>query len=220
MRLARTPGPTALLGLLREIDATRAPLHPLLLQGWIIFSVLPSSRPALSSALCGILTVALVYWIGHEAFDRATGLWAAWLCAVSPVLVYYSREVRMYALLVLITCLGWGSLFANRRSCPTLVALALRTLPDRTGLHSSPGLVDGRGPGVRLAAQSPRPLESPGEPGYLPMPSSSWRYCPGLAGTSITSRNRSAACCLSGFCLACRSDSLAGTHGFLPFSYF
>ncbi len=116
MRLARTTGPTALLGLLREIDATRAPLHPLLLQGWItLFGPSEFSARALS-ALCGVLTVALVYWIGHEAFDRATGLWAAWLCAVSPVLVYYSREVRMYAALVLFTCLGWGSLFANRRS--------------------------------------------------------------------------------------------------------
>ena len=51
-----------------------------------------------------------------QAFDRATGLWAGWLCGLSPLLVYYSREVRMYALLVPITCLGWGSLFARRRA--------------------------------------------------------------------------------------------------------
>ena len=68
------------------------------------------------SALCGIVTVALIYWVGLTAIDRATGLWASWLCALSPLLVYYSREVRMYALLVLLTCLGWGCLFSQRRS--------------------------------------------------------------------------------------------------------
>ncbi len=116
MRLARTPNPSALLGLLQEIDATRAPLQPLVLQGWIsLFGSSDLSARAFS-ALCGIVTVALVYWVGHEAFDGATGLWAAWLCGLSPLLVYYSREVRMYALLVLMTCLAWGSLFARRRS--------------------------------------------------------------------------------------------------------
>ncbi len=67
-------------------------------------------------ALCGILTVAVVYWVGLRAFDATTGLWASWLCAISPLLVYYSREVRMYAWLVLVTCLGWGLLFSQRRS--------------------------------------------------------------------------------------------------------
>ncbi len=116
MRLARTQGPRALFGLLQEIDATRAPLHPLLLQGWIALLGPSDLSGRAFSALCGIVTVALVYWVGLNAFDRATGLWASWLCALSPILVYYSREVRMYALLVLLTCLGWGCLFAQRRS--------------------------------------------------------------------------------------------------------
>jgi len=116
MRLARTQGPLALLGLLQEIDATRAPLHPLLLQGWIALLGPSDLSGRTFSALCGIVTVVLVYWVGLKAFDRATGLWASWLCALSPLLVYYSREVRMYALLVLLTCLGWGCLFAQRRS--------------------------------------------------------------------------------------------------------
>ena len=66
--------------------------------------------------VCGIVTVGLVYWIGLLVFDRATGLWAAWLAAISPPLVYYSREARMYALLVMIACLCWGLLFSLRKS--------------------------------------------------------------------------------------------------------
>jgi mannosyltransferase len=116
MHLARTAGPAALLRLLRQIDATRAPLHPLLLQAWVsLFGASEVSARA-QSALCGILTVALVYWLGLQSYDAKTGLWAAWLSALSPLLVYYSREVRMYAWLVLITCLAWGLLNSHRRS--------------------------------------------------------------------------------------------------------
>jgi uncharacterized membrane protein len=116
MRLARTESPPALLRLLDQIDATRAPLQPLLLQGWVsIFG--PSDLSGRSfSAFCGILTVAVVYWVGLRAFDATTGLWAAWLSAISPPLVYYSREVRMYAWLVLVTCLAWGLLFSHGNS--------------------------------------------------------------------------------------------------------
>ena len=35
LRLARADGPSALLDLLGKIDATRAPLHPLVLQAWV-----------------------------------------------------------------------------------------------------------------------------------------------------------------------------------------
>jgi hypothetical protein len=132
MRLARTDSPGAMLKLLSEIDATRAPLHPLLLQGWVaIFGPSDVSGRAFS-CLCGVLTVALVYWVGLRTFDSATALWASWLCALSPLMVYYSRETRMYALLVLITCLAWGCLFAQarhpRRWRPVLYGLCLIAL--------------------------------------------------------------------------------------------
>ena len=35
MRLAQTANPAALIRLLGRIDGTRAPLHPLILQGWL-----------------------------------------------------------------------------------------------------------------------------------------------------------------------------------------
>ena len=56
MRLARTESPAALFRLLRQIDATRAPLHPLLLQGWVtLFGPSDASGRAFS-VLCGIVT--------------------------------------------------------------------------------------------------------------------------------------------------------------------
>ena len=116
MRLAQTESPTALLRLLRQIDATRAPVHPLLLQGWVtLFGPSECSGRAFS-VLCGVITVGLVYWIGRQAFDLTTALWASWFCALSPLLVYYSREVRMYMWLALLTCLAWGLLFSHART--------------------------------------------------------------------------------------------------------
>jgi mannosyltransferase len=116
MRLARAGSPAALMDRLFRIDATRAPLHPLLLEGWIrIFGTSETAARA-SSVLCGVLTVLLVFDIGRTAFDGRTGLWAAWLTALSPALIVYSREARMYAWLVLVACLCWRLLLDLRRS--------------------------------------------------------------------------------------------------------
>ena len=118
MELARAPNPVRLLRLMDRIDASRAPLQPLLLQAWVkVFG--PSDLAGrLFSAVCGILTLVVVHEIGRRVFDRSTGLWAAWLAALSPALVRYSQEVRMYAWLVLLTCLSWAVFFSFRHSAP------------------------------------------------------------------------------------------------------
>jgi 4-amino-4-deoxy-L-arabinose transferase-like glycosyltransferase len=115
MRLATAPSTAALFDRLFRIEATRAPLHPLLLHLWIgLFGSSEAAARSLS-VVCGIITVVLVYWIGRSIFDRATGLWAALLTAISPPLVYYSREARMYSMLVMISCLCWGLVFSFRQ---------------------------------------------------------------------------------------------------------
>jgi mannosyltransferase len=127
MRLARQSNPLALFRELGRIDATRAPLHPLLLQGWLhCFG--PSESAARSlSVLFGVATVVAMAWVGRLAADARVGLWAAWLGATSPLLVQYSRETRMYSLLVLKTCIAWGLLlsFRHRANASRQVAFAL-----------------------------------------------------------------------------------------------
>ena len=76
------------------------------------------------SVLCGVATVVLIYEIGRVGFDAATGLWAAWLAALSPLLIVYAREARMYAWLVLVTCLCWRLLLALRRTYTPAKAVA------------------------------------------------------------------------------------------------
>ena len=58
------------------------------------------------SALCGILTVAVVYALGRDLLGAQAGLGAAFLLALSPFSVYYSQEARMYALLGLLSTLS------------------------------------------------------------------------------------------------------------------
>jgi mannosyltransferase len=58
------------------------------------------------SALAGVLTVPVAYLIGRELRTRRTGLLAAALVAVNPMLLWYSQEARAYALLGLFCALS------------------------------------------------------------------------------------------------------------------
>ncbi len=67
-----------------------------------LVSTLTSSEAALRgiSAVFGTLTIPIVYLLGAETVDRRTGLIAAVLATVSPFLIWYSQELRNYAMLV------------------------------------------------------------------------------------------------------------------------
>jgi uncharacterized membrane protein len=54
------------------------------------------------SALAGVATVPVAYLVGLALRGRRTGLVAAALVAVNPMLLWYSQEARAYALLVLL----------------------------------------------------------------------------------------------------------------------
>ncbi len=133
MKVARAGGIRAMVAELDRIDGTRAPLHPLVLHAWLALAGPSDLAGRAFSALCGLATVGVVYRIGRDVFDAPTGLWAAWLSAVCPPLVYYSQEARMYAWLVLVTAVSWLLLLSFRRDAHplrcgvyslTLVALA------------------------------------------------------------------------------------------------
>ena len=58
------------------------------------------------SALAGVLTIPVAYLVGCELRSRRTGLIAAALVAVNPMLLWYSQEGRAYALLTLFCALS------------------------------------------------------------------------------------------------------------------
>jgi mannosyltransferase len=58
------------------------------------------------SALAGVATVPVAYLLGVELRGRRTGIAAAALVAVNPMLLWYSQEARGYALLSLLTAVA------------------------------------------------------------------------------------------------------------------
>jgi mannosyltransferase len=81
------------------------PLHALIL--WADMHVFGSSDFAvrLPSVVAGMLVVPALYWLGHELYDRRTGLASALLGTVAPLLVWYSQEARDYAVVTLFAVL-------------------------------------------------------------------------------------------------------------------
>ena len=72
------------------------PLYYYLLHFWMLAAGRTEFAVRGLSLLQGVLVVALVLALGRRLFDVRTGLLAAGAAAVSPLLVYYSQETRMY----------------------------------------------------------------------------------------------------------------------------
>ncbi|PWH13829.1 MAG: hypothetical protein DDG58_13390 [Ardenticatenia bacterium] len=68
------------------------------------------------SALAGVLAVALTWRLARAWLGREVGLVAAFLLALSPVAVHYSREARMHALFMAIGVLSTWALTCALRS--------------------------------------------------------------------------------------------------------
>jgi uncharacterized membrane protein len=77
------------------------PLHDLVL--WFTIRAFGHGEFAvrLPSLIAGTLVIPVLYELGRELYDRRTGLVAAAFAAVSPVLIWYSQEVRMYEFVAL-----------------------------------------------------------------------------------------------------------------------
>jgi len=86
------------------------PLYYLALHAWLAVTGYGLEQARLLSALCGVASVAAIYALAAELFDRPTAAWAALLLAVSPLASWYSGETRMYAMTGLFTLLALASL--------------------------------------------------------------------------------------------------------------
>ncbi len=85
------------------------PLYYALLGGWShLFGLGPVALRWLSVA-AGVAAVPLIYLVGYWLSGRRVGLAAAFLLAINPLHIYYSQEVRMYALVALWSLLAIGT---------------------------------------------------------------------------------------------------------------
>ena len=91
------------------------PLHHMVL--WLTVRAFGDGELAvrLPSLIAGTLVIPALYLLGRELYDRRTGLVAATFGAVSPLLIWYAQEARMYAFVTLFGLLAlWTQLRAIR----------------------------------------------------------------------------------------------------------
>jgi uncharacterized membrane protein len=118
---------TDIPGLLRQDGSP--PLYYLVLRLWmLVFGTSEEAVRALS-LLFALVTIPVAFWSADGLFGRRAAWGAAVLTATSSYLVYYSREARMYTLLVLlvlvcVTAFTHAFVFGRRRWLP-VVALSL-----------------------------------------------------------------------------------------------
>lgn len=74
------------------------PLHSLLLHFWIVIAGQSEFALRYLSLWWGVVSVALLYRLGKQLFDKTTALLAAALLSISPFHLWYSQEARMYSL--------------------------------------------------------------------------------------------------------------------------
>jgi 4-amino-4-deoxy-L-arabinose transferase-like glycosyltransferase len=95
-------------GMLADLRATdnHPPLYFLIL--WLTTKAFGYGELAvrLPSIVAGTLLVPALFAAGRALFDRRTGLLAAALGAVAPLVVWYSQEARMYVLVMLFVTLA------------------------------------------------------------------------------------------------------------------
>ncbi len=109
-----------LYGTLTPVEGGAADIHPLLyytvLNGWMRLFGQSPEMVRLLSVFTGLLTVAVVYRLASELFDRPVGMAAALIATLAPFHIQYSQETRMYALLALLLLLATWAYWRAWRS--------------------------------------------------------------------------------------------------------
>lgn len=91
--IAGTLGPTT------AAAEEHPPLYYFTLHGWMqLFGDSPAAVRLLS-IVCGVVTIAAIYFLGQHLFNQRVGTTAALFAALAPFPLYYAQEARMYALL-------------------------------------------------------------------------------------------------------------------------
>lgn len=87
------------------------PLYFLLLHGWTsLFGFEEGAVRALSALASALSLGALGMWLRSLGLPRRAALWAAAIGALTPLHIFYGREARGYALMLLMLCSGLWAL--------------------------------------------------------------------------------------------------------------
>ena len=135
---------TDIPSLLRQDGAP--PLYYLVLHLWMLAFGTSEEAVRGLSLLLSLLAVPAAFWAADGMFGRRAAWGAAVLAATSSYLMYYSREARMYTLLVLVvlvcvTAFVHAFVFGRRRWLPVVALSLVATLYTHNwGLYLTVGL--------------------------------------------------------------------------------
>jgi hypothetical protein len=108
-----TQGLWPTLRALLTLPGWNGPLYTVAMRPWISVTGDSPFAVRFSSVLSGMLAVPLTYVLGKRLFGLPIGLTAASLVALSPHLVWYSQEAKMYGAIM---ALGLLSVYSLRRA--------------------------------------------------------------------------------------------------------
>jgi mannosyltransferase len=93
---------------LHQVPKTESTPWPYYVLLWLWAQAFGTGEVALRSfsALCGTLTIPVVWAAGRRLSSERVGLIAALITAVNPFLFWYSQEARVYSLLLLLSALS------------------------------------------------------------------------------------------------------------------
>jgi uncharacterized membrane protein len=92
--------------LIWEVPASgHPPLYYLVSHYWFALGSSDAWVRSVSWA-AGVMTVFFIYLVGKELLSSAVGLWAAALAAVSPFLIWHSRDATDYSWLIAVSTLS------------------------------------------------------------------------------------------------------------------
>src|SRR3989344_3953301 len=83
------------------------PLIHLLVHGLMKISIAEWWLRWWVATLPGLGMVSITYWLGRQLFNKQVGWWAALLVATNSFHIFYSQELRPYALTGFWVCLSW-----------------------------------------------------------------------------------------------------------------
>jgi hypothetical protein len=87
------------------------PLYYLILKGWVSLAPFSPLSLRIPSLLFGCALIPALWWVASRLDRPAAGVAGAWLLAVHPLHTLYSEEIRMYALLALLSLFFYYALF-------------------------------------------------------------------------------------------------------------
>jgi Dolichyl-phosphate-mannose-protein mannosyltransferase len=103
---------SSLSNVLARVSAdVHPPLYFLTLDAWVLLTGESIYTVRLLSAFLGLTALAATYAVGKQLFDPRTALIAVVVLATASFFVYYTREARMYTLLIALSALSmWAYL--------------------------------------------------------------------------------------------------------------